>query len=321
MENPLRILIIEDNESDAALIIRHIKKAEPNITYDVIETSIQMEAALEQHHWDFIICDYSLPQFNAINALKLFRSKMIDIPFIVISGSVGEETAVELMKAGAHDYIMKNNLARLVPVFHRELAEAEIRRKNKRVEARNIIQGKLLDLIGQSVIVVDESDTITYWNNASKDLYGWSDEEVIGHRLKEIMTNHNSQSQSYDVKKSIKNGESWSKETEVLNKDGLSIPVHITHTPIFDENGDLKGVIGISYDISERRKSENAFLRKMDELAASNQELQRINRLTIGREMRMIELKQQCNNLAAKLGMNQPYPLTFINETDQQKKK
>jgi PAS domain S-box-containing protein len=317
MKKAIHILIIEDNESDATLIIRLLRKAEPLITYEVIDTAPQLETALERHPCDFVICDYSLPQFDAIHALKHIKNHNFDIPFIVVSGTVGEETAVELMRAGAQDYIMKDNLARLVPVFHRELSEAKIRMKNKRTESRNNLQAKLLDLIGQSVIMVDGKDTVTYWNKASETLYGWAEAEVMGQKLDEILTHHSLHSGSHDVRKSIRNGESWSNETEVVNKDGGSVPVHVTHTPIFDEKGVLMGIIGISYDISERRKTEIVFLRKMEELAASNEELQRINRLTIGREMRMIELKQQCNQLAVKLGISRPYPLAFINESDQ----
>jgi PAS domain S-box-containing protein len=111
--------------------------------------------------------------------------------------------------------------------------------------------------------MVDQTDTITFWNKASKALYGWSDEEVMGRKLKEIMTHFNLQSQPNEVRKYIKKGESWSKETNVLKKDGLPIPVHVTYTPILDENGNLKGAIGISYDISERKKSEDA-IKKMN---------------------------------------------------------
>ena len=321
MEKPLHILIIEDNESDAALIIRHLKKADKNIVCEVIETAPQLESALEQQKYDFVICDHSLPQFNDRQALKILQSTEIDIPFIVVSGTVGEETAVELMKAGVHDYIMKDNLARLVPVFHRELSEAEIRRKHKQAEDKISIQASLLDLIGQSVIMVDETDTVTFWNKAAEALYGWSAEEVMGLKLHQFMSHHSTEFHSDDIRKCSITGQSWTREFIEKKRDGSFIPVQITHTPLFDETGNLKGVIGVSFDITERKKTEEAMIRKMDELAASNEELNRINRLTIGREMRMIELKQQCNNLASKLGMKPPYPLEFMQKTEQQKEK
>jgi two-component system cell cycle sensor histidine kinase/response regulator CckA len=319
MEKQLNILIIEDNESDAALIIRLLKKADFNILYEVVDTAASMQSALERDHWDFVISDFTLPQFNALGALSILQATKIDIPFIVVSGTVGEETAVEIMKAGAHDYIMKNNLARLIPVFERELTEATIRREHKLTEERNMKQAYLLDLIGQSVITVDSKDIITYWNKASETLYGWIASEVLGRKLNEILVQNEIQDYSNEVKHRIINGQSWSREFNVKKRDGTYIPMHITHTPILDEKGDLKGVIGISFDISERRRIEEAMLKKMDELAASNEELNRINRLTIGREMRMIELKHHCNTLAVRLGIEKPYPLAFLNETDQEK--
>jgi len=319
MEKQLHILIIEDNESDAALIIRFLMKADYKIMYEVVDTASTMQSALEKNHWDFVISDFTLPQFNALSALSVLQTTNIDIPFIVVSGTVGEETAVEIMKAGAHDYIMKNNLARLVPVFKRELAEAAIRREHKLTEERNMMQAHLLDLIGQSVITVDSIDTITYWNKASETLYGWTASEVLGRKLNEILVHHETQAQYTETLSHIKNGLSWSRELNIKKRDGTNIPIHITHTPILDEKGDLNRVIGISFDISERRKTEDAILKKIDELAASNEELNRINRLTIGREMRMIELKHHCNSLAVRLGIEKPYPLAFLNETDQEK--
>ncbi|MDP4290105.1 MAG: PAS domain S-box protein [Bacteroidota bacterium] len=321
MEKPIHILIIEDNESDAELIVRHLMKAERNITYEIVDNDLQMKSALEFHQCDIVICDYSLPQFNAVEALRKFKEFQIDIPFIVVSGAVGEETAVEVMKAGAHDYVMKDNLTRLVPVFHRELAEAEMRRKHKTAEKQILLQAQLLDLISQSVIMVDKSNIITYWNKASEYLYGWSADEVIGLNLKEVLIQHASvHAFSHDIKKSMFKGENWSFEMTVIKKDGSSVPIFTTHTPILDQNGELNAVIGISYDIIERKKTEEAMLRKIEELATSNEELNRINRVTISREMRMIELKQLCNDYASLLGIDRPFPLAFLKETDHQKR-
>lgn len=318
MEKPLRILIVEDNESDAALIIRYLKKAEFIITFEVVETAQGMESALEKQQWDFVICDYALPQFNALHALKQLQATGHDIPFVVVSGTIGDESAVKIMKAGAHDYIIKGSLARLVPVINRELAEAEIRQAHKLAEKRIRIQAHLLDLIGQSVITIDKNNAITYWNKASEELYGWTAQEVIGQKFIDKMVIHTIHAHSLEITTCIENGESWTGECIIQNRDDVSIPVHITHSPILDENGNNNGVISISYDISEQKETEEAIMQKMEELASSNKELNQINRLTIGREMRMIELKQHCNNLASRLKIKQPYPLAFLAETDQQ---
>lgn len=114
MGKRISILIIEDSESDMELIIRQFQKANYDITYERVETADQMRAALEKQPWDLVMADYTLPKFNAASALAILKKFCLDIPFVVVSGTIGEETAIEIMKAGAHDYIMKDNLSRPV---------------------------------------------------------------------------------------------------------------------------------------------------------------------------------------------------------------
>lgn len=134
MKNTIRVLIIEDNEDDVQLEIDELKRGGYNIVFEQIETRKAMIEALKNKKWDFIISDYSLPQFSGLDALEVLKETGIDIPFILISGTIGEETAVAAMKAGAHDYIMKNNLSRLVPAFDRELREARVRHQKRQAD-------------------------------------------------------------------------------------------------------------------------------------------------------------------------------------------
>lgn len=126
----VRILFIEDNEDDFALILREIKKAPFEIEYSLVENEKGFETEIK-NKWDIIISDYSLPGFNGYEALKICNKKGIDTPFIVVSGTVGEDIAVDMMKSGAKDYIMKKDMARLVPAIERELEDAKIRKKSK----------------------------------------------------------------------------------------------------------------------------------------------------------------------------------------------
>lgn len=135
MSNPLRVLIIEDSEDDALLILRELRRCGYAPVCERVETAIAMKSALQTKNWDIILADYSMPNFSAPAALALLKENGIDLPFIIISGSIGEEIAVAMMKAGAHDYLMKNNLARLAPAIERELTEAEVRRKRRQAEA------------------------------------------------------------------------------------------------------------------------------------------------------------------------------------------
>lgn len=131
MATVLRILVIEDNEDDMDLLLRELRRGGYETAPLRVQTYEEMKEALEQQIWDIVFSDYSLPKFSGIAALQLFKEKDLDIPFIILSGTIGEGTAVAAMKAGASDYLMKGNLARLVPAVQRELREAEIRRENR----------------------------------------------------------------------------------------------------------------------------------------------------------------------------------------------
>ncbi len=135
MKSPVRVLIIEDNEDDTILEIDALIHGGFDIVYERIETREELLKALDEHSWDCIISDYALPGFSGLEALAELRKSGKDIPFILISGTIGEETAVLAMKAGASDYIMKDNLTRLIPAFEREMREAESRRQKKQADA------------------------------------------------------------------------------------------------------------------------------------------------------------------------------------------
>ena len=134
MKRPLRVLLIEDSESDAALIVRHLETGGYTVHAGRVSTAASLRAALADSDYDAIIVDYHLPQFDAPSALAIVRERALDVPFIVVSGTIGEERAVAMMKSGAHDYVMKSNLARLAPAVEREVREAAARRELRHAE-------------------------------------------------------------------------------------------------------------------------------------------------------------------------------------------
>ena len=131
----LRALIAEDSEDDVLLLLRVLRKAGYEPVYERVWTAPAMQAALQRQAWDIVISDYEMPNFGGFEALQLLKESGHDLPFILVSAVISEETAVAAMKAGAHDYIMKRNLARLVPAIERELREAQTRRARKAAEA------------------------------------------------------------------------------------------------------------------------------------------------------------------------------------------
>jgi len=134
MTTPLRVLLIEDSENDAELLLLELRRGGYAPEYERVETPEGLEDALARQTWDIIISDYAMPRFNGVQALKLAQEKVADIPFIIVSGSIGEDVAVAAMKAGAHDYLMKGNLARLLPAIARELREVRIRQERRQAE-------------------------------------------------------------------------------------------------------------------------------------------------------------------------------------------
>lgn len=132
----LRVLVIEDSEDDTLLLIRELQRGGYDPEYQRVETSDSMINALSDRSWDIIFADYTMPQFNGVKALQLLQEREIDIPLIFVSGTIGEDTAVMAMKAGAQDYIMKDNKKRLVPAVQRELRQAERRRQHKNAEEK-----------------------------------------------------------------------------------------------------------------------------------------------------------------------------------------
>ncbi len=131
MEGELRLLIIEDSEDDALLLVRELRREGIAPVYERVETAEAMREALRRQSWDLVISDYVMPGFSGLAALGLMKESGADLPFIIISGRIGEDAAVEAMKAGAHDYILKGSLKRLIPAIERELREAGVRRERR----------------------------------------------------------------------------------------------------------------------------------------------------------------------------------------------
>ena len=183
MAKHLRVLIVEDSEDDVLLEIRELERGGYDTTFERVETAEAMQNALKNQTWDIIIADYSLPHFSAPEALELFHQSGLDLPFIVISGIIGEGTAVETMKAGAHDYLMKDNLIRLVSAVERELREAEVRKERKRAqEGLQIAEANFRNSLDDSPLgirIVTAEGELLYANQAILDIYGYSSFEEL----------------------------------------------------------------------------------------------------------------------------------------------
>ncbi|MDD4870887.1 MAG: response regulator [Kiritimatiellae bacterium] len=155
MNRKIRVLIVEDSEDDTILLVRILRKGGYDPEYLRVDNAPSMTEALKSRSWDIIISDYSMPDFDGLKALKLVQKNGLDIPFIIVSGVIGENVAVAAMKAGAHDYLLKDNLKRLLPAIARELKEVADRKKRR--EAEKALSSSILEQKKQESVLKEKN--------------------------------------------------------------------------------------------------------------------------------------------------------------------
>lgn len=266
MPEPIRVLIVEDSQDDALLIARELRRSGWEVDFQRVETVAAMAASLETHRWDLIISDYALPQFGGPAALELVRRKGVDIPFISVSGAIGEDIAVEMMKAGAHDYVMKNNLARLPVAVRRELRAAEERRVQRRTEAARAHLASIVESCKDAIVGKTLEGIITSWNSGAERLYGYAPGEIIGRSAAVLVPLYRPQDWQ-ETLELIKRGEPVECfETVRIRKNGQPIDVSLTISPITDESGCVIGASTVARDISQHKREEQERLKLIQEL-------------------------------------------------------
>jgi PAS domain S-box-containing protein len=275
MGKPLRVLIVEDSEDDALLVLRELKRNGYDPTSERVETSEAMKTVLAKQMWDVVLSDYSMPHFSAPATLALLKETGLDLPFIVVSGTIGEETAVAMMKAGAHDYLMKGSLKRLVPAVERELREAEGRRERKRAEEALRESEKhyrrLIETAEEGIWIVDSENKTLFANRKMIQMVGYSIEEMKGRSFFEFTDDEDRtlpgsfmQSPSGDFKGQY--------DFTFRRKDGTDLWAILSATPISDEKGQYAGVLMMITDITERKKAEKQLNYLLDELERTRQQ-------------------------------------------------
>lgn len=268
-DRTLRVLHVEDSEADVSLLARHLSRAGYNLDSERVETAEAMRAALDARTWDVILCDYSMPHFDAMAALSVLKGTGLDIPFIIVSGTVGEEMAVEAMRAGAQDYLMKENLARLVPTIEREVAESENRRARRSAEEKyRAIFENAVEGIFQST---PEGRFISV-NPAMARILGFdSPEDLMEHR-KDIATEHyaDPEARARLLRVLAEEGVVAGHECEVFRKDQSRIWVLVNLRAIRDRSGSLLCYEGSLEDTTERKMLEEQ-LRQSQKLEAVGQ--------------------------------------------------
>jgi len=252
----LRVLHIEDSIRDAQLLSRHLLRAGYELTSERVETADAMRAALKASEWDVILCDYSMPQLNALAALSVMKETGLDIPFIIISGTVGEDVAVEAMRCGAHDYLMKGNLVRLVPTIEREVQEARNRRAQRETEKalRDSHQGlrALFAAIPDLIFVFDVDGRFLEIAQTDPSYYRPTD-SLIGKSLTDVYPKTESDFFLENIRAALNEGQLCRVEYSV-ELDGKEVWFDGSISPLSKDS-----VIWIARDITERKLLEEQF--------------------------------------------------------------
>ena len=272
MTKLLRVLIVEDSVADAELELRELKRGGYEVVYERVEERSAMGQALSSQVWNVILCDYTMPQFSAVDALAMLKISGLDIPFIIVSGTIDEETAVTALKAGANDFIIKGKFARLVPAIERELREAELRREHRRTDEQIKYHARLLRHINDAVIGTDDQFHITAWNRAAERIYGWMAAEVMGRSVDEILKSGFSEKQQVDAQELLKEKSSFRSERIHSRKNGELVYVEEDTIALTDERGKVTGYVSVNRDITERKRAEEE-LKEKERLLSESQRI------------------------------------------------
>ena len=268
MDKPIRVLIVDDSEDDGLLLVRNLKNGGFSPSYEQVDTSEAMSKALDNQTWDVILCDNSMPTLDAASALELYKDKGLDLPFIIVSGTIADETAVAAMKAGAHDYIMKGNLARLSSAIDRELREAKNRQERRITEIQlRKSEEKYRALFEDSrdaIYLNNQEGELIDFNLSTLELFGYSREEMLGTNTKSVFVNPDKYERRQD--EIAKKGSVREFKAKLRKKDGTEMDCLITSTVRQAKDKSKLGYQGMIRDISELVSSRKQIEKTLNDL-------------------------------------------------------
>ncbi|MDQ4004614.1 MAG: PAS domain S-box protein, partial [Actinomycetota bacterium] len=258
MSTPLRVLIVEDSENDTLLLLRELRRGGYEPDHERVDTAATMEAALDRRDWELVISDHSMPSFSSSAALELLRHKgFVDTPFIIVSGRIGEDAAVAAMKAGAQDYVMKDNLARLNTAIKRELGEAEVRREKRRAEEkyRSIFENAVEGIFQTTV----DGKFVTA-NPALARMFGYESPEELLAAISDVEDQLYVDPERRAEFGQLARGEGfvYGFEMQMYRKDGSVMWASANARAIRDDADEVVGYEGFVEDITQRKRAEEA---------------------------------------------------------------
>jgi two-component system cell cycle sensor histidine kinase/response regulator CckA len=278
MTDAVRVLLVEDIPTDAELVKREIRRVLPSCSFQCTDNRDEFIEALADFQPDLIVSDYRLPRFDGLAALTLALEKMPLTPVIIITGAINEDTAVECMKAGAADYVIKEHLKRLGQAVLHALEERQLRLERRRDEERLEYQANLLQNVSDAIIAVDLKLDITSWNRAAEELYGWRAAEVLGKRIDGMIQLPIS---IEAVVPWIREHGAWKGELKQKHRDGRPIEVFASISTIRDSQGQPVGIVAIVHDITEQKRAEEERA-KLEEQLQQSRKMEGLGRLAGG---------------------------------------
>ena len=255
MTTPINILLLEDNADDAELLLMELKTHSFDVTWERVETEEDFVSKLSPS-LDIILADYTVPQFNAPNALKRLQEKEYDVPFIVVTGSISEETAVEVMKQGAADYLLKDRLSRLGEAIRHALTQRKLREEKASAERNLRVMDYAIHSSINAVAMADLDGKINFVNQAFLDLWGYkTHNEVLN---QSILTLWENQRKAGVVESMLKKNQNLQSEMRVHKVDGTEMILQFSTSSVLDEHKEPICVMAVFSDITEQKKSEQA---------------------------------------------------------------
>ncbi len=256
MEKILKILIVEDYPSDAELIRQEIKRNEIPFNHMVVESKEDYINSLKNYVPDVILSDYVLPDFDGLTALSIKEEIAPSVPFILVTGTLNEETAVEIMKAGADDYIIKGHIGRLGTAINTALEKKEILLQKKEAEQRLSILSRAVEQNPASIVLTDIDGNIEYVNPKFTELTGYSEKEILGENPRFLKSKNTSPEAYKELWQTITSGKEWQGEFQNRKKNGDVYFESALISPIADESGKITHFLAVKEDITERKIAE-----------------------------------------------------------------
>lgn len=254
----LRALLVEDSEDDAELLLRELARSGYQVEHRRVDTAAGMRAALAEE-WDIVLSDYTMPEFDARAALSILQQSGSDLPFIIISGVIGEETAIGALKAGAHDFLVKGRMSRLVPAVERELREVENRRERRRAMAqlqeRESRLSAIFSQVAVGIVLADLDGRILSANQRFCEIVGRTADEIRSLRA-ENMTHPEDAEATASAFRRLAGGEGCQIEKRYVRPDGSQIWVNETLSSVIGADGHPEHSVAVVQDITDRKRAE-----------------------------------------------------------------